>query len=49
MSVMGGHFVRGLASLYTVANTENRRVIRETWPDIWAEYSALAKKEVGDE
>jgi hypothetical protein len=42
MSDMGGHFVRGLASLYCVADPENRRRIRETWPDEWAKYEAFA-------
>ncbi len=46
MSDMGGHFVRGLASLYCVADPENRKRMRETWPDEWAKYEAFANPAV---
>lgn len=42
MSEMGGHFVRGLASLYCVADHENRLLIQQTWPDEWAKYEVIA-------
>jgi hypothetical protein len=43
MAQMGGSFIRGLASLYCVADPDNRKRIRETWPDEWATYTAYAK------
>jgi hypothetical protein len=46
MSILGGDFVRGLASLYCVASPSNREQIRQTWPDEWATYTAFAKDKV---
>lgn len=46
MSILGGDFVRGLASLYCVATEQNREVIRQTWPDEWATYTAFGMDNV---
>ena len=49
MSEMGGHFDRGLASLYCVADHENRLLIRQTWPDEWAKYEGIATARLEEE
>jgi hypothetical protein len=44
MYVYGGGFVTELAKLWTVADPENRRRIKATWADLWAEYTELAQR-----
>ena len=42
MTRYGGNFIRHLAAAYTAADPENRRLIRETWPDNWEQYRSMA-------
>lgn len=41
MENLGGSFMRALAALYLAADPENRKRIKETWPDEWEKYSQL--------
>lgn len=42
METYGGQFIRQLAATYSAADIENRKKIRETWPDEWEKYRVMA-------
>lgn len=44
MMEYGGSFVRKLGAAALVADTENLRKIKNTWPDYWAQYGRMAKQ-----
>jgi len=41
MLVSGGNFARNLASLWVVADSENRQKIEATWADLIAHYEQM--------
>lgn len=43
MIELGGSFVVNLADAWGSADEENRRRIKETWPELWTKYAELAK------
>ena len=43
MRILGGSFARTLADLFDRADDDNQRRIKATWPELWAEYTELAK------
>jgi hypothetical protein len=44
MEKYGGEFVQKLAAAYVKADSENRILIRLTWPNLWEKYSELAER-----
>lgn len=44
MKKYGGSFVHALAVAALVADDDNRRRIRETWPEYWAKYAQMAEQ-----
>lgn len=46
MERYGGGFVQVLGRLYRQADDDNRRRIREAWPEYWAAYTELARHPV---
>ena len=40
----GGSFVRKLGAAALVADSENLRKIKATWPDYWSQYDRMAKQ-----
>jgi hypothetical protein len=45
MKAMGGSFVQQLGRLCDYADRDNIARIKATWPEYWAEYSDLAKRQ----
>lgn len=41
----GSHFVKMLAALYIAADSDNRQIIRNAWPELWARYEAMSNTE----
>lgn len=44
MMEYGGSFVRKLGAAALVADPENLRKIKATWPDYWSQYDRMAKQ-----
>lgn len=44
MATMGGGFVHSLAQAFYHADSFNFHRLKETFPDYWAQYSAMAAK-----
>jgi hypothetical protein len=44
MMEYGGSFVRKLGAAAFVADDQNLRRIKRTWPEYWAQYSRMAKQ-----
>ena len=44
MMEYGGSFVRKLGAAALVADPENLRKIKNTWPDYWAQYDRMAQQ-----
>lgn len=44
MEQHGGSFVQALARAYRVADDDNRRRIREAFPEIWRRYETLSQQ-----
>ena len=42
MHQYGGSFVRRLAELYQYADDDNRKRLKEAFPEYWTKYSELA-------
>lgn len=42
MEKFGGSFVKHLGRLILLADTDNLKKIKETWPDYWEKYRLLA-------
>lgn len=43
MRQYGGSFVQALAAAYAIADMPNQALIRQTWPDYWKQYQAMAQ------
>lgn len=43
MERLGGGFIKGLAALYRQADEDNRRRLREAFPQYWDKYAELAQ------
>lgn len=43
MTQFGGGFVKALASAARLADEDNLQRIKDTWPEYWFKYSAMAK------
>ena len=44
MRRQGGGFVKNLGEALANADLENRKKIKDTWPEYWKEYLAVGKK-----
>lgn len=43
MERLGGGFIKGLAALYRHADEDNRRRLREAFPEYWDKYAEMAR------
>lgn len=43
MDGMGGEFIKQLAILYRRADSDNKRKIKEAWPEYWERYSEMGQ------
>ena len=49
METHGGSFVQSLAKAIRQADKENRRKIKDTWPEYWNDYAEVARKKKQEE
>jgi hypothetical protein len=45
METYGGSFVKALAHAWYMGDSNNKRLIKETWPVYWARYTEIAKQD----
>lgn len=43
MREYGGGFVKSLANLYLLGDSDNQRKIKQTWSEYWAKYAEFAR------
>jgi hypothetical protein len=49
MMTFGGSFAKALGGALNNADEENRMKIKQTWPDLWAEYLVMGQHHIEQE